>query len=107
MYSSQLLMAVKRAQKLPSNYALARFLDVRENQIHRWHKNQNAPDDLTAVRLATLAGLDPDVVVAAMHAQRASNPVGRSVWRRISNRLQLDNAAANSGFIDLDLRATS
>jgi DNA-binding transcriptional regulator YiaG len=94
MTAKELLAAVRAAQALPSNYALAKLLDTRENTLWRWNSGKNTPDDKMASHLATLAGLDPDVVVAAMQAQRASEPVERARWERIADRLKTAPALA-------------
>lgn len=88
MNTTDLLHAVRAAHGLPSNYALARFLDVRETTLWRWSSGRNTPDDPTAARLAELAGLDPDSVVAAMHAERAQTEAERARWHRIADRLK-------------------
>lgn len=82
-----LLAAVRAAQGLPSNYALARFLNVPEKTVQRWNVGANAPDDAMAARLAELAGFDADMVVASMHAERAHEPAERARWERIAGRL--------------------
>ena len=101
MDSKQLLAAVRADQGLPSNYALARFLNVRENTLHRWHSGRNTPDDLTAARLAELAGLDPCAVVAEMHAQRATEPAERALWEGLAARLAKAGAAAVAAVLAL------
>lgn len=88
MTVNDLLNAVRERQALASNYALGRFLDVRETTIWRWTSGRNTPDDETAARLANLAGLDPDVVVAAMQAARAKTDAERQRWERIAERLE-------------------
>lgn len=87
MTARELLAAVRAAQGLPSNYALARVIGVTDTTVTRWNVGSNTPDDLMAQRLATMAGLDPDSVVAAMHAQRSHNPDERALWQRIAERL--------------------
>ena len=87
MDSKALLAAVRAAQGLPSNYALARFLDVRENTLARWHSGRHTPDDATAAKLARLAGLDVGMVLASMAAQRAATAEERTLWEGIAQRL--------------------
>lgn len=90
----ELLAQVRHAQGLPSNYALARALGFSEKSIQRWNTGAHTPDDETAARLAELAGLDPDAVVAAMHAERAQSEGERQRWHRIAERLRSATAAA-------------
>lgn len=88
MAPSDLLAAVRLAQGIPSNYRLARVLGVTDKTVQRWQAGENAPDGPTCERLATMAGLDPDVIVAAMQAHREHAPTERARWERIAQRLQ-------------------
>lgn len=101
MTSRELLAAVRQAQGLPSNYALARVLGIRDNTLQRWHAEAGAPDDAMAARLATMARLDPDAVVAAMHAQRAGDDEERARWQRIARRLEVTAALAVCAVLSL------
>lgn len=88
MYTTREVLAAVRARNgIPSNYALARFLDVPEKTVQRWHTGRNLPDDATAARLAELGGLDAGAVVASIHAERALDPAARSLWQGIAERL--------------------
>lgn len=104
MDAKALLSAVRSAQGWPSNYRLARELGIPDNSVQRWNTGLNTPDDAVATRLAELAGLDPDVVVAHMMAIRSKkNPTEAARWQRIAQRLQsvaaVFLAAILSGFI--------
>lgn len=90
----ELLAAVRAAQGIPSNYRLARLIDVPDTTVQRWNTGRNLPDDLMCVRLAELAGLDPSAVVAAIHAERAAAGPERELWTRIAERLQHGAIAA-------------
>lgn len=106
MSPKELLAAVRAAQNVPSNYALARVTGIAERSLQRWNVGSHTPDDATAARLAELAGLDPDATVAAMHAQRAAEPAERSRWERIARRLQSAGAAAAAVFLSLLIGGT-
>lgn len=103
MTPKDLLAAVRTAQGIPSNYRLARVLDVPDKTVQRWQVGANAPDAAMGERLAKMAGLDPDVVVAAMQAFRERDPIERARWERIAERLRAVAAcclaAILSGFI--------
>jgi transcriptional regulator with XRE-family HTH domain len=86
--TSELLTAAKAANGIPSNYRLARVLGTSDNTLHRWHSGRNTPDDANAVRLAELAGLDVDYVVASMRAQRETDERLKGVWQSIADRLR-------------------
>lgn len=83
-----LLAAVKARHNIPSNYALAKFLEVRENDVSRWNTGKNTPNDAMAVRLAELAGMDPTVVLSAMQAARCNDDALRPIWERIAESIQ-------------------
>jgi hypothetical protein len=93
MTAQDLLKAVRETHGLPSNYALARFLDVRETTLWRWSSGRNTPDDGMAARLAELAGLDVGVVLACMAAQRATDDTARAMWASVADRLSRSVAA--------------
>ena len=101
MTPRELLAHVRQAQGLPSNYALARVLGMPDTTLQRWNTGSNAPDDATAARLAEMAGLDPDVTVAAMHAARAHSDAERARWERIARRLQVAAAGAFAAILSL------
>lgn len=86
-----LLSAVKAAQGLPSNYALARFLKVTDVTVANWHHGRTCPDDEMGAKLAALAGLDEGFVVASMQSTRpkGSSPSAprASFARRTAARL--------------------
>jgi hypothetical protein len=94
MTARELLSYVRAAQGIPSNYALAGVLGVPIKTVQRWNTGANTPDDAMAARLAVLAGLDPDTVVAEMQAERANDPAERSRWQRIAARLAAAPAVA-------------
>jgi plasmid maintenance system antidote protein VapI len=94
MDSRTLLAAVRQRTGITSNGLLALHLGVPEKSVQRWNTLRHAPDDEMAARLAGLAGLDPDAVVAAMHAQRAQDAASRERWSRIASRLSAGAVAA-------------
>jgi transcriptional regulator with XRE-family HTH domain len=96
-----LLAAARAAQSLPSNYALAKLLDVRENDVSRWQNGRNIPSPAMVVRLAELAKLDPADVLPAIEAERAGDDVVRAAWARAAKRLQVAGLAAVAAILSL------
>ena len=86
--TADLLRAARDAQGLPSNYRLARFLDVPEKTVQRWNTGKNIPDDQHALRLAELSGIDAGIVLASLAAQRSTDAQARTLWEGIAQRLQ-------------------
>lgn len=92
--TADLLAAAKTAQHIPSNYRLARVLNVPDNTVQRWNTGRNKPDDEMAARLAELAGLDAGQVVASIRAERAEPGPMRDMWADVASRLARAGAAA-------------
>ena len=93
IYTRELLAAVKSAQGITSDYRLARFLGVSDQTVGNWQHGRRRPDDETALRLAELAGLDPDAVLLGLTAERATDEPARQAWERIAARLARAGAA--------------
>jgi len=85
--TAALLDAAKSRHAIPSDYKLALILDVQPSAIGHYRKGRSRPDDVMAQRLAEMAGLDPSVVIAEMHAERAQTPEARAIWQGIARRL--------------------
>lgn len=102
----ELLAAVRSAQRIPSNYRLARVLGVTDKTVQRWQAGENAPDGPTCERLAAMAGLDPDVIVAAMQAHRERDPAERARWERIARRLQGVAASLAAAILSVAITGT-
>lgn len=94
MNTIQLLDAIRERRNLPSDYATAAALGLTRAQISRYRQGKEAMGDEVAQRAAALLGLDPAVVVAQMHAQRASDPQTRSLWIGIADRLERASSVA-------------
>lgn len=90
----ELLAAVKETQGIGSDYRLARFLKVSDQTVGNWQHGRRRPDDETALRLAELAGLDPDAVLVGLYAERATDEPAKRAWERIAARLAQAGAAA-------------
>lgn len=97
----EILAAAKKAQRLPSNAALARLLGVPDKYVQRWGTGKHTPDDVTAARLAELAGLDVGEVLASVAAERASEPAARELWQRLAARLHAAGLAALAVILSL------
>jgi len=97
----QLLTAAKSGAGIPSNYRLARVMGVSDNTLNRWQHARSLPDDITAAKLAEMAGMDPDFVVASMHAARAAEGTERSLWQRIAGRLEKAGALGAAAILSL------
>lgn len=111
-----LLNLVREAQGLKSDYQLHKALGFSAQTIGHWRHARSLPDEKACQKLAVAAGLDPDVVIAQVHALRTKDSAARAIWERIAERLQLAGAHAlavilsvvcATGFIATDARAAS
>ena len=98
MTTFDLLSAAKTNSGIPSNYRLARILDVPDNTVVRWNTGRNKPDDEMVRRLAVLAGLDPAPPsrrpLAAIRAERAAPGPMRDLWSGMAAMLSKASATA-------------
>lgn len=79
----QYLDAVKRKLNLPSDYAAAKSLGITRAAVSKYRVGISGFDDLTAVRVAEILGLDPMEVIAASNAERSKDAAARAVWERL------------------------
>ena len=84
---------VKARYCLPSDYAIAKKLGVVKQSVSNYRNHKTTFDDMTALRVASLLEIEPSVVVASCHAERAKTPEEKTVWTTIYQRL--------TGFSDL------
>lgn len=79
---------------LKSDYALSKALNCSTQLIANWRHGRALPDEKNSEKLAGLAGLDPHVVIAQVHALRTKDSAARAIWERIAERLQMAAAHA-------------
>ena len=94
-----LMDRAKAAAGIPSNYRLARVLDVTENTVSNWKHGRKLPDESTALRLAEMAGLDAGEVLASVRAARADAGPVRDVWADVAARLARTAATAAAALV--------
>ncbi|WP_454710700.1 helix-turn-helix domain-containing protein [Cupriavidus nantongensis] len=78
--------AVKIKLDLPSDYAIAKALCVTRAAISSYRTGRSYFDDLTAVRVAEVLGINPMEVIAAANRERAKSEDARKVWSGLWNR---------------------
>lgn len=87
MKTPEVLDAIKKAQGVESDYAVATLLDVTRSAVSKYRLGRSHFDDATAIRAAELAGLDAGYVIACAHAERAKSDPERAAWKSIVSRL--------------------
>lgn len=86
MISTQdLLAAAKAGAGIPSNYRLARVLNVTEQTVSNWQNGRRWPDDPMALRLADMGHLDPAEVLVSIYAERAKAGPMKEIWQRVAS----------------------
>lgn len=77
--TADLLDRLKAAYQLPSDYALAKKLGVTRAAVSRYRNNVGSFDDKLAFEVAYLLELNPSIVVASMHMERAKRQNDKSL----------------------------
>lgn len=93
MNTQQLLDAVKSRYSLPSDYALAKFLGLKQQTVSKYRVDGNTLSDETALLVADKLGMDAGEVLAWMHAERAKSPAAKRALEKLA-RLAHRSAAA-------------
>jgi hypothetical protein len=94
MRTLDLIDALKRHRKIPSDYACAQTLGITRSELSKYRHGKAYLGDETAVKVADMLGLDAGYVMACMHAERASNPEIKVRWEGVAARLQRAGLAA-------------
>lgn len=87
-FTQKLLDRAKKAQGIESDYRLAQVAGVAKTAVTNYRSGRNAPDDEVAARLAELAGMNPESVIAELHAERAKTPEMRALWLRMASHVR-------------------
>ncbi|MDD2943644.1 MAG: hypothetical protein PHC51_11850 [bacterium] len=81
MEINDLLDKAKTRANLPSDYALAKAINVSRGWISEYRKGKRHPSNEVAVQLATLAGLEEMSVIAAIEYQTATTEKKKEFWK--------------------------
>lgn len=67
-----------------SDYRISKLLGVRGSTISAYRVRGTTFDDTTALKVAKLLDLDPILVLADMHAERAKNAEVKTIWQGLA-----------------------
>lgn len=81
------LEAVKAANGLTSDYQLSKFLGVTAQSISLNMLGKTFLGDETAIKVAVALKIDPAIILAAVHFERAKKAHEKAVWKGIFDRL--------------------
>ncbi|HEL3156580.1 TPA: DUF3693 domain-containing protein [Stenotrophomonas maltophilia] len=85
--TAELLDRVREAANIPSDNVLSQRLGITRAVISGWRKELYPVPDERIAQLCEMAKLDGPVWMARIHAERATSPVERKVWRSVLDRL--------------------
>lgn len=71
----------KQAKGVPSDYALAKLLNVRQQTVSNYRSGRTQMSDEIALRVAEALGRPAAAVLAQLAAERAKNPEVAKVWK--------------------------
>lgn len=70
-----------------SDYAVAKILGVTQQTISKYRVGKDYLGDSTAIRVAELLEIEPAIIIASVHAERAKSESEKAVWREILEKL--------------------
>ncbi|WP_329913511.1 DUF3693 domain-containing protein [Stenotrophomonas sp. SMYL86] len=85
--TAELLDRVREAANIPSDNVLSQRLGITRAVISGWRKELYPVPDERIAQLCEMAKLDGPMWMAQIHAERATSPVERKVWRSVLDRL--------------------
>ncbi len=84
---ADLLDQARAGGNFNSDMGLATRLGVSRQTLHAWRKGTAPIPDERIAQISELGKLDGAVWMAKIHAERATSPVERRVWRSVLDRL--------------------
>lgn len=91
MDTNRLLDELKSLYSLKSDYAVAKFLGIRQSRITNYRKYGRQMDDETAVKVVGLLKKDPGLILIQLHATRTDCPAARRAFFKAASRLEHAN----------------
>ncbi len=92
MNTIDILDAIKSRYNLPSDYAVHKLLNVTHQQIANYRKGKSLMGDEAALKAAELLELEPDYLLACLHAERSSDAEVSKVWAGLAEKLKKTSA---------------
>jgi transcriptional regulator with XRE-family HTH domain len=87
MKASEWIDRVKSAKGLPSDYAVAKLLNVHRNTISNYRQHTPTLDEEMAVKVANALGINPAGVLIDQVAERTKDAITRSTLSRVAGEL--------------------
>lgn len=86
MYQSELLDAYKKAQNYVQDKQIAMDLNQPKQRISEFRKGKRYLSEEQAIFLAENAGIDPEIALIGLHADRNENPRIKALWESIAKK---------------------
>lgn len=79
--------ALKTKTGAGSDYALAKTLGVTRQAVSNYRTGAKTFSDEIALKAASLLEIEPGIILAAVHAERAKTEAEKSAWKMMFERL--------------------
>ncbi len=86
MYQCELLNAYKNAQKYVQDKQIAMDMNIPKQRISDFRKGRRYLTDEQAIFLAESAGIDPEIALLGLHADKNENPRIKALWESIAKK---------------------
>ncbi|EGR1076082.1 hypothetical protein EFU47_18310, partial [Vibrio cholerae] len=86
MYANQLLDAYKQAKNYIQDKQIAHDLNLQPSMISKMRNGVRYISDDEAIFLAVNSGIDPELALLGVHADRNENPTIKAYWERIAKK---------------------
>lgn len=86
MFQCELLNAYKNAQKYVQDKQIAMDMNIPQQRISDFRKGRRYLTDEQAIFLAELAGIEPEIALLGIHADRNENPRIKALWESIAKK---------------------
>ena len=70
-----------------SDYSIAKILGITHQMVSKYRLGKDCLGDSTAIRVAELLEIEPAIIIASVHAERAKSDQEKAVWREILEKL--------------------
>ena len=106
MKTSELLDAVKNANGICSDYALAKLLNLPKQRISAYYSGKEAPNEFVCLQIAKAIGRDYAEVQAAVRIEAEKDESRREVWRDYFKSISRQAAATALSLLFVILSST-
>lgn len=86
MFQCELLNAYKNAQKYVQDKQIAMDMNIPQQRISDFRKGRRYLTDEQAIFLAESAGIEPEIALLGIHADRNENPRIKALWESIAKK---------------------